>query len=60
MVEGGVRPHRRVVTEFTRRRESGRGMGRIVRSRIILLMARVAQRAIQRIVVVDVAIGTVN
>ena len=58
MVEGGIRPHRRVVAQFTRGRETGRRMGRIVRARIVLLVARVAECVVQRVIVIDVAIGT--
>ena len=57
MIERRIRPDIGVVTEFTRRRESSRLVCRIIRAGVILLMARVAERAIQRIVVVDVAIG---
>ena len=32
-------------------------MSRIIRASIVLLMARIAERAIQRVIVVDVAIG---
>jgi len=46
MVEGGVGPDRRVVAQLARGRESRRSMGGIGRPRIILLMTRVAQRAV--------------
>ena len=57
VVESGVRPDRRVMAKFARSREASRSMGRIGCAGIILLMARVAQRGVQRIVVIDVAIG---
>ena len=46
MVEGGVGPHRRVVAQLAGGREPRRSMGGIGRPRIILLMTRVAQRAV--------------
>ena len=46
VVEGGVGPDRCVVAQLARGRESRRSMGGIGRPRIILLMARVAQRAV--------------
>ena len=46
MVECRIRPDHRVVTEFTGRRETRRGMRRVRGSRVILLMARVAQRTV--------------
>ena len=46
VVEGGVGPDCGVVAQLTRGRESRRSMGGIVSARIILLMARVAQRAV--------------
>ncbi len=46
MVEGGVGPDCGVVTQLTRGWESRRSMGGVVSARIILLMARVAQRAV--------------
>ena len=58
VVKRGVRPVDRVVTSFARRGEARRGVRRVSRSGVVLLVARVAQRAIQRIVVVDVTIGT--
>ena len=56
VVEGGVGPDSCVVAQLARGRESRRSMGGIGRARIILLMARVAQRAVQGIIAVDVAI----
>ena len=47
MIERGIRPDIGVVTEFARRRESGRLVGRIIGTRVVLLMARVAERAVQ-------------
>jgi hypothetical protein len=46
VVEGGVGPDRRVVAQLAGGRESRRSMGGIGRPRIILLMTRVAQRAV--------------
>ena len=57
VIKGRIGPDDCVVTELARSREAGRGVGRIVRAGVILLVARVAQRAIQAVVVVDVAIG---
>ena len=57
VVKGGVRPNSCVVAQLARGREASRRMRRIRRARIILLMARVAQRAVQCVVVVDVAVG---
>jgi len=56
VVKGGIGPYRRVMAQFTRGRETSGCVSRIVRSGIIRLMARVAQSAIERIVVVLVAI----
>jgi len=46
VVEGGIGPDRRVVAQLAGGRESRRSMGGIGRPRIILLMTRVAQRAV--------------
>ena len=46
------------MAELTGRGESGRLVGRTVRAGVVLLMAGVAQGAVQRVVVVDVAVGT--
>ena len=56
MIERGVGPDDGVVAEFTGSRESGRRVRRIIRAGVILLMAGVAQRAVQRIAIVDVAV----
>jgi len=56
VVEGGVRPHRGVVAQFARGREAGARVRRIGRARIVLLVARVAQGAVQGIVVAHVAV----
>ena len=56
VVEGGVRPHRGVVAQFARGREAGGRVRRIGRARIVLLVARVAQGAVQGIVVAYVAV----
>ena len=57
VIESRVRPVCRVMTELTGRGESGDLMCRISRARVVLLMTRVAERAVQRIVVVDVAVA---
>ena len=46
VVKGGVGPDRRVVAQLARGRESRRSMGGVVSARVVLLMARVAQRAV--------------
>ena len=56
VIERGVGPDDGVVAEFTGSRESGRRVRRIIRAGVILLMAGVAQRAVQRIAIVDVAV----
>ena len=56
MIEGGVRPCGRVMAQLARGREAGRGVGWIRSGGVILLMARVAQRAGEVVVIVDVAI----
>lgn len=45
------------MTDFAGCRESSGGVGRIVGVGVILLVAGVAQRAVQRIIVVDVAVS---
>lgn len=57
VVKRGIGPYGRVVAQFTCCRETSGRVSRIVRSGIIRLVARVAQGAIERIVVVLVAIG---
>jgi len=57
VVEGGVGPRGSVVTKLARGGESCRGVRRIGGATVILLVARIAERAVQRIVVVDVAVG---
>ena len=57
VIERGIRPAGRVVAEFARGREARRRMGRIGSARVVLLVARVAERAVQRVIVVDVAVG---
>lgn len=56
VVKRGIGPYGRVVTKFTCGRETGGRVSWIVRSGIIRLVARVTQSAIERIVVVLVAI----
>jgi len=46
------------VARFARRGEAGRRVRRVGSSRVVLLVARVAQCAIERIVVVDMTVGT--
>lgn len=57
VIKGRVCPDIRVVAHLARCGEAGGRMRWIRRARVILLVARVAQRAVQGIVVVDVAIG---
>ncbi len=57
VVEGGVSPDNRIVANFASCGESCGGVCRIVGTRIIFLMARVTEHAVQRVVVVDVAIA---
>lgn len=57
VVEGRVGPDGGVVAKFAGGRESSRAVRRIVGIRVILLMTGVAERAVQRIVIVDMAIG---
>ena len=45
------------MTELTCRRESRGLVRRIIRARVVLLMTRVAERAAQRVFIVDVAVG---
>ena len=58
VVEGRICPYSRVMAEFARCREAASCMGRIGRAGVILLVAGVAERAVQRVAVVDMAIGT--
>ena len=57
VIERGVRPDCCVMAHFARRRESRRSMRGVRRAGVILLVAGVASRRIQVVVVVDVAIG---
>lgn len=57
VIEGGVGPDRCVMTEFARGRKTGGGVGRIRRARVVFLVARIAECAIERIVIVDVTIN---
>jgi hypothetical protein len=56
VIERGIGPDRGAVTEFARSGEAGCSMGRIRGACVIFLVARIAESAVQRIVVVDVAI----
>lgn len=57
VVEGGVCPDRSVVAQLAGGWKTGSGVRRICGPRVVLLVARIAQRAIQRIIVVDVAVN---
>ena len=57
VIERRVGPDNGVVAQLARGWESRRSMGRIGRACVILLVARIAQSAVQRIVIVHVAIG---
>lgn len=56
VVECRIRPDDRVVAQLALSRETSCGVRRIRRAGVVLLMTRVAQRAIKCVVVVDVAI----
>ena len=58
VVERRICPDSRVMTDFARSGKAGGGVRRVGGTRVVFLVARVAQRAVQRIVIVDVAIGT--
>ena len=58
VIERGVCPDNRVMAEFAGCRESSRRVRRIGGTRVILLVARIAQCAVQRIIAVDVAVDT--
>jgi Mg2+ and Co2+ transporter CorA len=47
VIKRGIGPVNRVVAGFARRRESSRCMRRVGRTRVVLLVTRVAQRAIE-------------
>ena len=47
VIEGGVCPNVRVVTRFARRWEACRCVRRVGRSRVVFLVARVTERAVQ-------------
>jgi hypothetical protein len=57
VIESGIRPSGRIVAEFARGRETRCSVYRIIRTRVVFLVAGVAQRCVQRVIVVDVAIG---
>ena len=56
VIERRICPDSGVMAEFAGRRESGRRVRRAGGSRVVLLVARVAQCAIESVVVVDVAV----
>jgi len=58
VIEGGISPDGRVMTDLAGRGETRCSMRRIVGASVILLMARVAQNAFEGIVAVDMAIST--
>ena len=58
VIKRGICPDSGVVAEFAGRRESGRCVRRVGGTRVVLLVARIARRAVERVVAVDVAIGT--
>jgi len=57
VIKGGVCPVDRVVAGLAGRGESSRRVRRVGGSRVVLLVARVAECAIQRVIVADVTIG---
>ena len=57
VIKRGVCPVNCVVARFARRGESSRCVRRVGGPRVVLLVAGIAQSAIQRVVVVDVTIG---
>ena len=57
MIKRRICPDSGVVAEFAGRRESGRRVRRVGGTRVVLLVAGIAQRAVQRVVVVHVAVG---
>jgi len=56
VIEGGICPDSRIVAEFACSWESGCTVRGIVRARIVVLVARVAQGTVQRIVIVHMAV----
>src|SRR5437899_10352371 len=56
VIERGICPDSSVMAEFAGRRESGRRVRRAVRTRVVLLVARIEQCAVKRIIAVDVAV----
>src|SRR5579872_940938 len=58
VVEGAIRPSGGVVTQFACSREAGSDVIGICRPGVVLLVTGVAERAVQSVVVVDVAIRT--
>ena len=45
------------MTDFARSGESSRGVGGIIGTRVIFLMARITKRAVQGVIAIDVAVG---
>ena len=58
VVERRIRPIHRVMAKFTGRRKAGGRVRRIIRIGVVRLVARIAERAIQVVVVVLMAIRT--
>jgi len=58
VIEGGIGPVIGVMTEFACGRESRGQMGRTIGAGIVLLVTRIAQCAVEGVVVVDMAIST--
>ena len=57
VIERGICPDSRVMAEFTSCRESSSRVRRIGCTGVILLVARIARSAVERVVAVDVAVG---
>ena len=60
MIKRGIRPDQRVMAQLTSGWESRGRVGGVIRARVVLLVARVTQRAVQVVVVVDVAVGALT
>jgi len=57
VIESRIGPHGCIVADFASGGKSSRRVRRIVCAGIVFLMARIAQRAVQRVVIADVAVG---